>query len=510
MFPLSDENPHFLAPIATCVFIALNAMAWFFVQRLGAEPVLGASVCALGLIPGQLLQTLAAGTRFEVSPGVYCVLSASPTGSPRSPTCSCTAAGCTSSATCGSLSFKDRRYTIDFWVWFRWKPEGAMADYKPLESFEIINGRIDSKSSIVEKKIGDVNYVSARITASISQPWDLDAFPLDNHRLRIHLEDSKRVASEMVFEIDVANSGLGDEINLSGWTVSFFDAGVTTKVYNSNYGDISLPTKDRSEYSRFTFSMDLRRENHEAAIKLLTTMLVAPLVAFAAFLIKPTDVNTRFGVGVGALFAVATSAVIVASAVPDSTCAHRGRQDAHDFDELHRCLAGAIGNLHEVGRDRPRSSLQTGRPMVRFHVPAAVRADLQLVGAGCTGVGLTRFGAFPAWMSTGRIHATAVGRWRLVDWGALRQPPPHNRPAIAAPRRASSRFGAGTQLASRLSAAAKSLQISTMSQPAASEASARATMSPAPCAPAMPRSSEKMRPSKPRRPRRISCSHLRE
>ena len=48
-------------------------------------------------------------------------------------------------------------------------------------------------------------------------------------------------------------------------------------------------------------------------------MLVAPLVAFAAFLIKPTDVNTRFGVGVGALFAVATSAVIVASAVPDST-----------------------------------------------------------------------------------------------------------------------------------------------------------------------------------------------
>ena len=217
------------------------------------------------------------------------------------------------------LSFKDRRYTIDFWIWFRWKPEGEMADYKPLESFEVINGRIDNRSSIVEKKIGDVNYASARITASISQPWDLDAFPLDNHRLRIYLEDSKLVASQMVFDLDLANSGLGDEINLSGWTVSFFDAGVTTKVYKSNYGDISLPTKDRSEFSRFTFSMDLRRENHEAAIKLLTTMLVAPLVAFAAFLIKPTDVNTRFGVGVGALFAVATSAVIVAGAVPDST-----------------------------------------------------------------------------------------------------------------------------------------------------------------------------------------------
>lgn len=217
------------------------------------------------------------------------------------------------------LSFKDRRYTIDFWVWFRWEAKGELADYKPLESLELINGRIDNKTSIVEKKIDGVNYASARIMASISEPWELDDFPFDNHRLRIRLENSEHVASELVYEIDVANSGLGDEINLSGWTVSFFDAGVTTKVYKSNFGDVSLPTKDRSEYSRLTFSMDLRRESHEAAIKLLTIMVVAPLVAFAAFLIEPTDVNTRFGVGVGALFAVATSAVIAASAVPDSS-----------------------------------------------------------------------------------------------------------------------------------------------------------------------------------------------
>lgn len=217
------------------------------------------------------------------------------------------------------LSFTERQYLIDFWVWFRWEPQGDMADFKPLESFELINGRIETKTSIVEKKIGNVNYATARVTASISQPWELDAFPLDKHRLQIHLEDSGRVASEIVFEPDRADSGLGDEIRLSGWVVSGFDPQVTTKVYKSNFGDISLPTRDTSEYSRFTFSMDLRRENNDPAIKLLGTMFLAPLVAFTAFLIKPTDVNTRFGVGVGALFAVATSAVIVASAVPDSS-----------------------------------------------------------------------------------------------------------------------------------------------------------------------------------------------
>ncbi len=280
------------------------------------------------------------------------------------------------------LSFKDRRYTIDFWVWFRWKPEGAMADYKPLESFELINGRIDSKTSIVEKKIDDVNYASARMAANISQSWELDSFPLDNHRLRIRLEDSKHATNELVYETDLAHSGLGDEINLSGWTVSFFDAGVTSKVYNSNFGDVSLPTRDRSEYSRLTFSMDLRRENHEAAIKLLTVMVVAPLVAFAAFLIKPTDVNTRFGVGVGALFAVATSAVIAASAVPDSgalTTADRMHMIAMLFIVASLVQSAICMRWVEIGHEV--RSRRLDRCAVRL--PAAVRVDVRLGGAEC-------------------------------------------------------------------------------------------------------------------------------
>jgi len=47
MFPLSDENPHFLTPYTTYVLIALNIAAWVLVQGLGMEPRLGASVCTL-------------------------------------------------------------------------------------------------------------------------------------------------------------------------------------------------------------------------------------------------------------------------------------------------------------------------------------------------------------------------------------------------------------------------------------------------------------------------------
>jgi membrane associated rhomboid family serine protease len=78
MFPLSDENPHFLTPYTTYALIALNIAAWILVQGLGVEPRLGASVCTLGLVPGELLQTLPAGTSFQIGPDAVCTLTAEP------------------------------------------------------------------------------------------------------------------------------------------------------------------------------------------------------------------------------------------------------------------------------------------------------------------------------------------------------------------------------------------------------------------------------------------------
>lgn len=216
------------------------------------------------------------------------------------------------------VSFKESKFTLDFYIWFRWKPVGELAEYKPLESMELINGRIDGKSSIVEKKIGELNYASARISATIFKTWGLDTFPFDKHRIQVHLEDSQYVASQLGFEADVANSRLGDEIAIPGWLLSGFVAEVTPKTYKSNYGDTSLPTDALSTYSRLSFGMDMNRDGWGSAIKLMSTVVFATLVAFVAFGIKPSDVDPRFGLGVGALFAVAASAFVVASTVPDS------------------------------------------------------------------------------------------------------------------------------------------------------------------------------------------------
>src|ERR1700752_5095500 len=54
MFPILDDNPHFLTPYATIGLIVANAIGWFAVQGLGTEPALSASVLGLGLVPADL------------------------------------------------------------------------------------------------------------------------------------------------------------------------------------------------------------------------------------------------------------------------------------------------------------------------------------------------------------------------------------------------------------------------------------------------------------------------
>jgi len=67
VFPIRDDNPSFLFPIATIAIIALNVIVWALVQGFGTEPALTASICRLGLIPGELFDAFASGTDAQLA-----------------------------------------------------------------------------------------------------------------------------------------------------------------------------------------------------------------------------------------------------------------------------------------------------------------------------------------------------------------------------------------------------------------------------------------------------------
>jgi membrane associated rhomboid family serine protease len=74
VFPYRDENATIRAPLVTIGLIALNGLAWILVQGAGLTEALPASVCNLGLIPGELTGAAAPGSGFEIGQGLWCLL----------------------------------------------------------------------------------------------------------------------------------------------------------------------------------------------------------------------------------------------------------------------------------------------------------------------------------------------------------------------------------------------------------------------------------------------------
>jgi membrane associated rhomboid family serine protease len=73
MFPYHDENQTRRTPYVTYTLIALNVLAWVFIQGAGSPMAVARAVCDLGLIPGRLTGAVPAGTAFPIGEGLACV-----------------------------------------------------------------------------------------------------------------------------------------------------------------------------------------------------------------------------------------------------------------------------------------------------------------------------------------------------------------------------------------------------------------------------------------------------
>lgn len=265
-----------------------------------------------------------------------------------------------------SISMIDNEFVVDFWLWFRFKSDKdkAPADqYKPLENYEIIGGVVESKQAeqTSELETGDT-YAAVRIIARIKKFFDVTRFPLDNHVLQIEIEDNKSEEHIVRFEPDTVNSKLDPAVRTPGWNWVDSRAQVHKHTYNTNYGDNSLPTGKASSYSRFVFEIDLERPGLGYLFKLFWSIYLAVIIGFVALLIKPTDLDPRFGLGVGAIFAAAASAYVVNAALPPTnvlTLSDKVNMIAVGFIFL--SLAESIFSLRFYYKDQPQASKKLDR-----------------------------------------------------------------------------------------------------------------------------------------------------
>jgi hypothetical protein len=212
------------------------------------------------------------------------------------------------------MSLKEQKVAVDFHIWFRWKGD----DVKPIETFDLANGQIDSKEDVYEATHGDTHYAVCRCLATIQKLWDVRRFPLDSHEVTIEIEDNDREEDLLQYVPDTENSNLNPDARVAGWDLSFGGAKVVTHTFNTNFGDISRPTGNSSDWSRFVYTARMLRPGYGYFGKLFTGLFVAAAIALISLLTQPAEIDSRFGLGVGAMFAAVASEYLVTAALPDS------------------------------------------------------------------------------------------------------------------------------------------------------------------------------------------------
>jgi hypothetical protein len=215
----------------------------------------------------------------------------------------------------GEPDLKTSQFNAVFWVWFRWK--GA-PDLDPMKKFEVVGGQIEARDNEDRKVTGDETYAVARIRAVVTQDFDIGRFPVDEHTMEICVEETSDGVDGIRYIADSANSRIEEGVKLSGWIMEPASVAAGSKVYASNFGDPSLPADARSEYARFTMSVPIHRPGVSYPLKLFWSLYLSVFVALLALHIKPFDLDPRFGLGVGAVFAAMASAYVISSALPDS------------------------------------------------------------------------------------------------------------------------------------------------------------------------------------------------
>lgn len=213
-----------------------------------------------------------------------------------------------------NMSLRENSFSADFYIWFRWTDK----DLKPFESFEVTNGRVISQDGFYQDVLEGQQYAVWRVVAEFTKFWDVKNFPLDVHTLTIEIEDNDNEDFKLRYFPDVSNSNYSPSVQVPGYEIDRQSASVVSHAYKTNYGDITLPSDAESNYSRFIYSLNIQRPGYGYFLKLFLSVFIATFISFLAFAIKPTDLDPRFGLGVGAIFAAVASGYVVTSALPES------------------------------------------------------------------------------------------------------------------------------------------------------------------------------------------------
>lgn len=211
------------------------------------------------------------------------------------------------------IDFKQLEYTISFWIWLKYKNK----DFDFLHNLEVPNSELVTTSfSTIDTSGGQV-YLLMKLQCEMKDSWKINDFPFDRQNLRLSIENSQYDSKSLVFAPDTLGQHFDRRFTLIGWNIDSFQISAGKRIYETTFGDPTLAVP-HTEYSTFKVKIGITRSVMGLFWKMFLGMYVAFLIAYVCFYIHADGIDSRFGLSVGALFAVIGNKYIIDSALPES------------------------------------------------------------------------------------------------------------------------------------------------------------------------------------------------
>lgn len=215
-----------------------------------------------------------------------------------------------------NISFRDKEYTVRFWLWFVYKPNAAFdftkqldipnaKEIDPIEPHEIITDTLNGKA-----------WVQIKMKCVMKENWAVHNFPFDKQWLHIHVENMVNDRSRLVFIPDPTSTFNRAEAS-DGWRIKEFTVSSDTSRYDTGFGDPEGHT--HQTFANFSVKMGLDRSSVGLFMKIFIGMYIAFMISLISFMSSPWETDPRFGLPVGGLFAAVGNKYIIDSLLPESS-----------------------------------------------------------------------------------------------------------------------------------------------------------------------------------------------
>lgn len=276
------------------------------------------------------------------------------------------------------INFRDKEYTLRFWLWFVYDNP----DFDFTKQLDLPNAKdIEIQETIYDSLEGKT-WAIMKMKCTMKQNWNVHDFPFDQQRLKMHIENTLFDKRRLIFVPDSVGSTLDPQDAIDGWTVSSFSVEESSNDYLTGFGDTSSKGQN---FSSFDVFIGLERSALGMFFKIFLGMYIAFMIATISFTPHPSEMEPRFGLPVGGLFAAVGNKYIIDSLLPESSAFTL-------VDSLHALtfigifgilLVSAIA-LKQYDNGRKDIAERTNRRGARVVITSYVIGNLIFVGLALT------------------------------------------------------------------------------------------------------------------------------